>query len=37
MYKELFNMVSEDPKYKDLIDKLWDENYDIIYRHEKKD
>jgi len=37
MYKELFNMVSEDPKYKDQVDKIWDETYDRIYRNDKGD
>lgn len=32
MYKELMNLVSEDEKYKEQIDKIWDETYDRIFR-----
>ena len=32
MYKDLMNLVHEDPKYKEKIDELWDKNYDVIYR-----
>ena len=32
MYKDLMNLVYDDPKYKEKIDELWDKNYDSIFR-----
>jgi hypothetical protein len=32
MYKDLYKLICEDPKYKDELDKIWDENYDIIHK-----
>jgi hypothetical protein len=34
MYREIYNMVHDDPKYKEQISKLWNETYDKIYRNE---
>jgi hypothetical protein len=35
MYREIYNMVSEDPKYKEKIEELWHETYDNIYKKEE--
>jgi hypothetical protein len=32
MYKHIIELVGEDEKYKEQIDKMWDETYDKIYR-----
>jgi hypothetical protein len=32
MYRDLMEIVSEDPKYKEQIDKIWDENYERFYK-----
>jgi len=34
MYREIYNMVSEDPKYKEKIEELWHQTYDNIYKKE---
>jgi hypothetical protein len=31
MYHELLKMVDGDEKYKEQVDKLWDEKYDLIF------
>jgi hypothetical protein len=31
MYHELLKMVDGDEKYKEHVDKLWDEKYDLIF------
>ena len=35
MYREIYNMVSEDPKYKEKIEELWHQTYDNIYKKEE--
>ncbi len=34
MYREIYNMVSDDPKYKEKIEELWHQTYDNIYKKE---
>jgi hypothetical protein len=29
--------VADDPKYKDAIDKMWDENWDAIFKRDEED
>lgn len=33
MYEHIIKLVGDDEKYKEQIDKLWDETYDEIYRN----
>jgi hypothetical protein len=35
MYRDLYKLICEDPKYKDELDKIWDENYDIIHKKQE--
>jgi hypothetical protein len=37
MYKDLMNLVADDPKYKDAIDKMWDENWDAIFKRDTEE
>jgi hypothetical protein len=37
MYKDLMNLVADDPKYKDAIDKMWDENWDAIFKRDDEE
>jgi hypothetical protein len=32
MFKDLFELIYEDPKYKEELEKIYDKNYDIPYR-----
>ena len=32
MYKELMRLIEDDKKYKEQVDKIWDETYDGIYK-----
>lgn len=32
MFKDLFNLIEKDPKYKEALDDLYDKNYDRIYK-----
>lgn len=32
MYDYLINLVGEDEKYKEQIDKMWDETYERLYK-----
>jgi len=36
MYHEIMRLVEEDPKYKDVISKIWDEKWDLIFDKEEK-
>ena len=29
--KDLYNLISKDEKYKEMVDKIYDKNYEIIY------
>jgi hypothetical protein len=31
------NLVADDPKYKDAIDKMWDENRDAIFKRDDEE
>jgi hypothetical protein len=31
MYHEIMRLVEEDPKYKEVITKIWNEKWDIIF------
>jgi hypothetical protein len=35
MYREIYNMVYDDPKYKEKIEELWHQTYDNIYKKEE--
>ena len=37
MYKDLMNLVADDPKYKDAIDKMWNENWDAIFKRDEEE
>jgi hypothetical protein len=37
MYKDLMNLVCNDPKYKDEIDKIFDKNWEIIFKPSVED
>jgi hypothetical protein len=37
MYKDLMNLVADDPKYKDAIDKMWGENWDAIFKRDEEE
>lgn len=32
MSKDLYELIADDPKYKDRLEKIYDENYEIIYK-----
>jgi hypothetical protein len=34
MYDQIMELIGDDEKYKEQIDKLWDETYEKIYRNE---
>ncbi len=34
MYKQLLNLIDEDEKYKDIVDKMWNDTYDVIFKVE---
>lgn len=34
MYRQLHELVSEDERYKDQIDKMWNEEYDLTFKSE---
>jgi hypothetical protein len=35
MYHQIIGLVDEDPKYKEQIDKIWDDVYDFTFRKEE--
>lgn len=32
MYKDLYELISEDPKHSEKLEEIFDTNYDIVYR-----
>ncbi len=34
MYKQLLNLIDEDEKYKDIVDKMWNDTYDKLFTNE---
>ncbi len=37
MYKDLMELVYEDPNYKEAIDKIWDENWKVIFEESSEE